>query len=178
MTCENVAMPKPFRPALTALCLSCCALLGVSAWGVQRGTSATGVDYVSGGVGEDEQQALHARRGDYSFWLTTAVRKSGAHLSGVLVRIREAETGLLVLDHRMDGPWLFAGLPVGRYEVEATLQDLQLGRIEVKRGTTTIHAGDRHQLLLYFDTGEAIGERAPGARPPNPYAGDPPVRKP
>ncbi len=144
---------------------------------VQRGTSATRVDYGWGGVGEEEQKLLHAQRRDYSFWLTTAVRRSGAHLAGVLVRVREAETGLLVLEHRMDGPWLFAKLPVGRYEIEATLQDLALGRIEIERGSTTIHANDRHQLLLYFDTGEAIGEREPGSRPPNPYDGDKPIRK-
>ncbi|WP_298829185.1 hypothetical protein [uncultured Piscinibacter sp.] len=170
-------MPKLLHAVLAVLCASW-TLAGSNAWAAQRGTSATGVDHVSGGVGQDEQQALLAERGDYSFWLTTAVRKSGAHLSGVLVRIREAETGLLVLDHRMDGPWLFARLPVGQYEIDATLQDLRLGRIEVQRGTTTIHPNDRHQLLLYFDTGEAIGERAPGATPPNPYGGDLPVRKP
>ncbi|MFT3957283.1 MAG: hypothetical protein QM722_23735 [Piscinibacter sp.] len=162
----------------TVLAWLLAATLAGTAQGAQRGQSATGVAYASGGVGHDEQQALLAERRDYSFWLTTAVRRSGAHLSGVLVRIREAESGLLVLDTRMEGPWLFARLPLGRYEIEATLQDLALGRIEVQRGTTTIHPNDRHQLLLYFDTGEAIGEREPGSAPPSPYAGEAPVRKP
>ena len=164
----------------TALMLAVMLHLGLAALpaaALQRGTSATGVDYVSGGVGEDEQKLLHAQCRDHSFWLTTAVRRSGAHLAGVLVRIREAETGLLVLEHRMDGPWLFAKLPPGRYEIEATRQDLALGRIEVERGSTTIHPNDRHQMLLYFETGEAIGERDPGQRPPNPYDGEPPVRR-
>lgn len=153
--------------------LAAAALLAAApAFALQRGTSPSGVAYVSGGVGEDEQTLLHGQRRDYSFWLTTAVRKTGAHLSGVLVRIREAETGLLVLEHRMDGPWLFAKLPLGRYEIEATRQDLALGRIEVQRGSTTIHPNDRHQMLLYFETGEAIGEREPGSKPPNPYEGD------
>lgn len=164
----------------TALNFTVLLALGVAALpaaALQRGTSATGVDYVSGGVGDDEQKLLQAQRRDYSLWLTTAVRGSGAHLAGVLVRIREAETGLLVLDHRMDGPWLFAKLPVGRYEIEAIRQELALGRIEIERGSTTIHPNDRHQMLLYFDTGEAIGEREPGQRPPNPYDGEPPVRR-
>lgn len=164
----------PLRGALLGTALT---LLCATAAALHSGTSPTGVAYVSGGVGHDEQQALQARRADHSFWLTTAVRRTGAHLSGVLVRIREADSGLLVLDHRMDGPWLFAKLPVGRYEIEATLQDLRLGRIEVQRGTTTIHPGDRHQLLLYFDTGEAIGEREPGSVPPNPYGGEKPAPK-
>ncbi len=161
------------RPLLLAAAL----LVAGPTFALQRGTSATGVEFVSGGVGEDEQTALLAQRRDYSLWLTTAVRRTGAHLAGVQVRIREAETSLLVLETRMDGPWLFAKLPLGRYEIEATRQDLALGRIEVQRGSTTIHPNDRHQLLLYFDTGEAIGEREPGAQPPNVYDGDRPVRK-
>lgn len=152
-------------------------LAAAPAFALQRGTSPTGVEHVSGGVGEDEQKLLLVQRRGYSFWLTTAVRKTGAHLASVVVRIRDADSGLLVLDTRMDGPWLFAKLPVGRYEVEATRQDLALGRIEVQRGSTTIHPNDRHQLLLYFDTGEAIGEREPGSRPPNVYDGDRPVRQ-
>jgi len=167
-------MSSFFRTSLCSLCIGLAAL-GTSALAAQRGTSAAGVDYVSGGIGQDEQQALHAQRRDYSLWLTTAVRRSGAHLAGVLVRVREADSGRLVLEHRMDGPWLFAKLPVGRYEIEATLQNLQLGRIEVQRGSTTIHPGDHHQLLLYFDTGEAIGEREPGSAPPNPYGADKPA---
>ena len=142
------------------------ATLVIAAQGAERGRSPTGVDWVSGGVAQDEQQALLAQRRDYSFWLITAVRRSGAHLSGVRVRIREADSGLLVLDTRMDGPWLFARLPLGRYEVEATRQDLQLGRIEIERGTTTIHPNDHHQMLLYFDTGETMGESEPPVRKP------------
>ncbi|MBS0437714.1 MAG: hypothetical protein JSR75_22965 [Proteobacteria bacterium] len=160
------------------LCTVAAALLlaALPALALQRGTSPTGVAYVSGGVGDDEQALLHGQRRDYSFWLTTAVCKTGAHLAGVLVRIRDADSGLLVLETRMDGPWLFAKLPLGRYEIEATRQDLALGRIEVQRGSTAIHPNDHHQMLLYFETGEAIGEREPGARPPNVYDGDKGVR--
>lgn len=164
-------MSRLFHSSLGILFMSL-ALIGTSASAAQRGTSPAGVAYASGGIGQDEQQELHAQRRDYSLWLTTAVRRTGAHLAGVLVRVREADSGRLVLEHRMDGPWLFAKLPVGRYEIEATLQNLQLGRIEVQRGSSTIHPGDHHQMLLYFDTGEAIGEREPGTAPPNPYGAD------
>lgn len=168
------SLTRFMRFSLHALCLSA-ALIGASVPAAQRGTSPAGVAYVSGGIGQDEQQALQAERRAFSFWLTTAVRRSGAHLAGVLVRIREADSGRLVLDHRMDGPWLFAQLPVGRYEVEATLQNLTLGRIEVQRGSTAIHPGDHHQMLLYFETGEAIGEREPGSTPPSLYGTDKPA---
>jgi hypothetical protein len=88
----------------------------------------------------------------------------------VRVRIREADGGMRVLEHVMDGPWLFADLPLGRYEIEAILLDERLGRLEIQRSSTTIHSGDHHQMLLYFSTGDEVGEdRAP--LPGNPVDG-------
>jgi len=88
----------------------------------------------------------------------------------VKVRITETDSGKRVLEHTMDGPWLFADLPLGRYEVEAILLDERTGRLEIQRGTTGIHAGDHHQMLLYFSTGDEVGEgRSP--LPGNPYDG-------
>jgi len=138
------------------------ALMAGLAQAIERGTSASGVAYVSGGTSHEELDVLRAERSSYSFWLTTAARRSGAHLAGVRVRITGADDGRRVLEHVMDGPWLFADLPLGRYEVEAILLDERTGRLEIQRGTTAIHAGDRHQMLLYFSTGDEVGEvRAP-----------------
>jgi hypothetical protein len=148
-------------------------LLAPAGQATQRGASPAGVDYVSGGVSHEEQVALHARRADYNFWLTTAVRRTGAHLAGVMVRIRETGNGRLVLEHRMDGPWLFANLPLGRYEVEAVLQSDDLVRTEVQRGSTQIHPGDHHQMLLYFSTSDTVGEENANPLPGNPYDGEP-----
>ena len=145
-------------------------LIASLAHGIERGTSATGVAYASGGASQEELEVLRAERLKYSFWLTTAARRSGAYLAGVRVRISDAEGGKRVLEHVMDGPWLFADLPLGRYEVEAILLDERTGRLEIQRGTTAIHAGDHHQMLLYFSTGDEVGEeRAPPSG--NPYDG-------
>lgn len=135
------------------------------AFGIERGASAAGVAFASGGSSHEEQEVLHADRLHYSFWLTTAARGSGAYLANVRVRINEVEGGKRVLEHVMDGPWLFADLPLGRYEVEAILLDERTGRLEIQRSTTQIHAGDHHQMVLYFSTGDDVGEdraRSPG----------------
>lgn len=124
-------------------------LLGTSVPAIERGTSPAGVDYVSGGAGAEERLALGEQRGRYSFWLTTAQLKNGAYLSNIRVRIRDEEQHL-VLDHVTDGPWLMAQLPPGRYEVEAILQSEKPARIEIQRGQTQIHPGDRHRMVLYF----------------------------
>ena len=160
------------HPLIRALPLALLLLAGLAlpVAALQRGTSAAGVEYASGGVSHEEQLALHAERLNHSFWLTTAARRTGAHLAGVRVRIRETGSNRLVLEHVMDGPWLFAALPLGRYEVEAILHAEDLGRIEVQRGITTIHAGDHHQMLLYFSTSDEVGEDTK-PMPGNPYDG-------
>ncbi|MEI8265979.1 MAG: hypothetical protein WCI59_09565 [Betaproteobacteria bacterium] len=121
---------------------------------IERGVSTTGVAYASGGVSHSELQDLHAGRQDYSFWLTTAALKSGAHLAGVSVSITPLRDTAPVLDHTTGGPWLFAALPPGRYQVEASFQPSPDRPTLVRRGLTTIHPGDHHQMVLYFDVGE------------------------
>jgi hypothetical protein len=117
---------------------------------LQRGRTDEGIAWVTGGVGLDEAEQLRAERPAFSLWLVTAALKSGAYLSDVRVRIFEAGTRRVVLEQVLDGPWLFADLPVGRYEIEAIHQPAGRARIEIQRGSTQIHAGDKHQLVLYF----------------------------
>jgi hypothetical protein len=59
----------------------------------------------------------------------------------------------------LGGPWLFVNLPVGRYEIEAIHQPAGRARIEIQRGSTQIHPGERHQMVLYFAEPEV--EREP-----------------
>jgi hypothetical protein len=124
---------------------------------IDRGTTPAGVEYASGGSTYEELDAMRVERQRYSFWLTTAVRGSGAYLAGVKVRIAD-DAGRRVLDHTMDGPWLFADLPLGHFEVEAFVLDERLGRLDVERGSVTIHAGDHHRMVLYFSTGDDVSE--------------------
>jgi hypothetical protein len=156
-TCPHLSRSKRAGRALRVVLLSL-SLVAHFAYGTERGTSAAGVAYASGGAGDEELEALRAERLKYSFWLTTAARRSGAYLAGVRVRISEAEGSRRVLEHVMTGPWLFADLPLGRYEIEAILLDERTGRLEIQRGTTNIHPGDHHQMLLYFSTGDEVAE--------------------
>lgn len=150
--------------------------LTLAAWfpaasAIERGVSPAGVAYASGGVSHSELQELHARRQDFSFWLTTAALKSGAHLADVVVRITPLRGAEPVLDHTLAGPWLFAALPPGRYQVEASFRPAPDRALQVRRGLTTIHPGDHHQMVLYFDTGDEVGAENQPALPGNPYDG-------
>jgi len=148
-----------------------------AALATERGIAPSGVAWASGGVSHSELQDLHARRQDYTFWLTTAALRSGAHLADVQVRIQRvgstADTPVLACT--MSGPWLFANLPPGRYVVEARYQ-ADGGPAQVRRGITTLHAGDRRQMVLYFDTGDEVGLESTPAFPRNPYD-DAPTRQ-
>ncbi|HEU0200109.1 MAG TPA: hypothetical protein VFR86_06700 [Burkholderiaceae bacterium] len=51
-----------------------------------------------------------------------------------------------MLETIMIGPWLMVDLPLGIYSVEAAFEG------QMQRGTTQIHPGDHHQMIMYFDT--------------------------
>lgn len=145
------------HPRLTTLLASLCfAATPMVAQALQVGTTPSGLHYASGGIGQAERQALQAQRQDYSFWLTTAARRSGAYLANVEVRIVDADSGRLVLQHTMDGPWLFVALTPGRYEVRALYQGKD--QAQTQRGATQIHAGDHHEMMLYFSDDAEVGE--------------------
>ncbi len=139
------------------------ALAAGVAWAKDSGQTSSGWAYVSGGATYEEQVELHAARRGYSLWVVTAARKSGAYLADVQVHVRDAAQRE-VFDRALDGPWLFLDLPPGAYTVEAVLGG------QTQRGRTTIHRGDHHQLFLYFDVDEQVGEDQPTVADP-PYGG-------
>jgi hypothetical protein len=83
------------------------------------------VEYVTGGVGKEEADALKQASGDYSLTLELASsgptpegRTTGAYVSDATIVIRDAQ-GREVLNTRTDGPLLLARLPAGKYTVSA-----------------------------------------------------------
>ncbi len=128
-----------------ALLIACAgALLALPAVAETTGQTALGGPFVSGGIGEGEIARLEAQRDKHSLWVITAARRSGAYLADVQVRITDAKKAV-VFDRTLDGPWLLVDLPLGRYEVEASHKGERYSR------PTTIHAGDHHQMIFYFD---------------------------
>lgn len=109
------------------------------------------VECITGGVGQTERSAMLANQEKYNFWLTVAAKPSGAYLSDVYVRILNAASKTAVLECRMDGPWLFATLPSGRYEVEAIHRENTAYPEQTEKKITTIRPGARRQVVLYFD---------------------------
>jgi hypothetical protein len=84
-----------------------------------------GVDYVSGGVGKDEADALKQQSADFALTLEFASSRTaegdvspGAYLADVKVDIRDAQ-GHPMLNATSEGPLLLVRLPPGNYTVGA-----------------------------------------------------------
>ena len=82
---------------------------------------AGAIEYVSGGVGEEERAKLNEVRGRYNFHLTLA-QAGGEYLNGVQVRLTPAKQGDKVIEARAEGPQFFARLPPGEYLLTATYE--------------------------------------------------------
>jgi len=77
------------------------------------------VPYVSGGIGEESRAELQAEADRYDLHVIFALR-SGEYVSGAEVVLRDA-SGTSVLTTSADGPWLYANIAPGNYEMTATL---------------------------------------------------------
>jgi hypothetical protein len=95
----------------------------------------------SGGVGEDERQALPP---DSRYNLkVVAARRDGAYLADVDLRVVD-QRGAEVLATHMEGPWMLAELPPGRYRIVADY------RGTVQRRDVTVAPGGRSEVILQW----------------------------
>lgn len=108
--------------------------------------TASGIAYVSGGVGDAQQQAMKNAMQDYNLRLTFARQQTGAYLAGVKVTIDQMGAGKAatqVLETTSSGPMLFAKLPAGNYQVRAQVD----GQVQ----TRTVKVGAKaRDLVLHF----------------------------
>lgn len=138
-------MRDSLRSSIRLACLAPLLAVSTTALAVLEGTTTQGTPFVSGGVTIEEQEDLSKRKGEYSLWVQTAAKGSGAYLAGARVRVSDTKGGP-VLETEMDGPWLFARLSPGNYVVETTFE----GKTEKR--TVSIGKSGTRQVFLYFVT--------------------------
>jgi hypothetical protein len=148
--------------AASIAALSLCLASGASA--VQRGVTAEGQRFISGGVSDEETTSMRAERESYTLWVVTAEKKTGAYLADARVKVTDAQQKV-VFDAPIDGPWLMIDLPLGRYVVEASFEG------ETQQRVTTIHPGDHHQAVFYFATQADVSPEPRATPPVNPFNG-------
>ena len=98
------------------------------------------VQYVTGGVGQEEADAFRNAQRDYSLALEfgNKAKPRAQFTAGVNVLIRDAR-GNTVLDVVSDGPFLLAKLPAGRYTIRATQNGKTLDRVATVSGGKSTH---------------------------------------
>lgn len=149
----GAATPSPHQRARAVIALTL-ALWLPAGRAFEEGVGPRGAAFAMGGVGEEDLQALLARRGDFSLALLTAASGSGAFLAGVQVRITLADGSAPVLEQTLSGPWLLMALPPGRYRIEAAVRPAAGAALQTRSAITTIARGARREVVLYFDTGD------------------------
>lgn len=111
-------MPKIATCVAALALLLLCSVRPALAQGLPQPQTQGDVTFVSGGVGEDSQQAMFAMKQDYNLHLLFAKAVAGNYFAMLPVRITDA-SGAVVLNAVSQGPYLYAKLTPGRYTVLA-----------------------------------------------------------
>jgi hypothetical protein len=100
---------------------------------------ANDVEYMTGGVGIDERQAMEEMAKGYNLKVVLAMIK-GHYLADVPVTIMKP-TGEKVLETVAAGPWLYAKLPHGQYTVKVSFDG--------KERTRTVDVGGDMKVAMF-----------------------------
>lgn len=99
------------------------------------------VQYVSGGIGLDESEAMKAAAKDYPLALTFAAQRDGQadYVANVSVTISDAH-GKSMLQTTAEGPYMLVKLPAGNYKISATYNGQAQNRNVAVQNTGTARA--------------------------------------
>lgn len=113
------------------------------------------VSYVSGGIGDAQQDALKSASDRFNLKLTMATH-DGKYIGKAKVRIADKQ-GNQLIDTASEGPLFLANLPAGSYHVEATAGGKSLER------DVTVSADGQQQVVLTWPraAGDADMETLP-----------------
>lgn len=132
---------------LAALALASGLAAAQQGAGLAPQTTPAGIGYLTGGVGDAQQQAMKNAMQDYNLRLTFARPERGAYLANVKVLIDRADEGTAgsqVLAATATGPMMFVKLPAGEYRVRAELD----GHVQAQ--TVRIAPGKAQDLVVYL----------------------------
>jgi len=135
-------MTRKLRTLVVSAAALALALPALAGEGVlPEPTRKSDVTYLSGGVGDREQEAIAEKAVEYDLQVTVA-KPDGAYLTGAKLRIEKPD-GTQLLETTTRGPVLLADLPAGRYTLHASLE----GHESEKR-TVDVSADDPTRMVV------------------------------
>ncbi len=108
-------------------------------------TYKTDIAYITGGIGEEEQQQFKAARSDYNTQMLFADRSTGAYLANVKVDIMD-KSGNTIFSNISEGPYMYVDLPKGSYTVKASFEGTEHSR------NITVGQNNSKNLHFLWDT--------------------------
>lgn len=104
----------------------------------------SGLEYMTGGIGDDETELMKSMCSEYSLCLAFAQNKTGAYLDGVEVTITNEKSNILMC-HIISEPMLLLKLPKGKYIVSSSFE----GKTKSKKIAANQKANG--VIVMYFD---------------------------
>lgn len=144
--------------------------------GLVRAKTPGGDDFLSGGVTLGDRMTMHAERQRYGLWVATVAKPSGAYLADVELRISRVKTKAVVLERRMDGPWLLVALPEGQYEVSGTFREPGADKAQTLSTVVNVPKSGQRQAVLRFTSQAAVDTDAQRPFKGNPFGNPTPAR--
>lgn len=141
-----------------------------------RGKTDAGLAILSGGNTVGDRVTMHAERGNYSLWVATVAKPSGAYLADAKLRVVNLGDKSVALERTMEGPWLMAALPAGNYEVSATFKGESASQGQTLSNRVTVAMKGQRQVVLRFDSAAEVSQEMDSPFKGNPF-GVPPVKK-
>ncbi len=97
-------------------------------------TPTHSIPYLSGGIGEGEQEKMHRAKDDYNVYLLFAEQRTGAYLANVQVRVKNT-AGETLFSQVSEGPFFYLMLPEGRYTIIASYKGADKQHaVQVRKG--------------------------------------------
>lgn len=141
-----------------------------------RGKTDAGLAILSGGITVGDRVTMHAERSNCRVWVATVAKPSGAYLADARLRIVNLGDKSVALERTMEGPWLLAALPAGKYEVSATFRPDGASKDQTLSNLLTVAKAGQRQVVLRFDSPAKVGSEMDSPFKGNPFA-VPPVKK-
>lgn len=140
---------------------------------ILRGKTEAGDNFLSGGVSLDHRTAMHAERQHYSLWVATVAKPSGAYLVDVELRIVRVANKAVVLQRKMEGPWLMLALPEGAYEVTGSFREQSSDPPQTLTMRVSVPKKGQRQAVLRFSSTATVDAEAPSHFKGNPFNSPP-----
>jgi hypothetical protein len=141
-----------------------------------RAKTPGGLPFLSGGISVEDRATMHAERSDYSLWVATVAKPSGAYLAGARLRVVDLKSKAAVLEREMDGPWLMLSLPAGQYQIEATFKPDGSDKFQTLSERVTIAQSGLRQSVLRFDSKALVSPDMHSPTDGNPFSPPTPTR--